>query len=740
MSILLVSRLILYYLVISLPVIHPGVVVSYDFTGWCLWFVIVPGEMLIAYFLSPPKFKVRTWLLSAVVPLVLSLIFITGFSAIWLLFAASAVFAFVSTAFIFKGEGRGRSVVSLELFILAVIAYKMLSFSRSSEEIARESSGIAQGILIFTVCAFLIHSLILYFAAYRGRITRDNRRELIVFAGVAVPAAILIALLLPPNFVSHSIVFNRLSDPPEPDIIPLDEYGDGRSGGSLRSDKYPGEREGGKDGQNGQGGEKGNGRAGRNMLEGVPADQWGEQGTGRGNEGRQYAVMIVASPVDPVYAAEAYYDRFNEERGFQIARDEPLNELTFQRFLDTWKNRDIHDDQRRKPTEMFFLSTIPDRVLAYEPRAVEPTVFNTVFHPFDYSYTAVSAVSMTDVKQWRSLRNLTEAEKNEFAFYLQIPLSDDHRSLFMDYLDEYVKDKTDYFGRIEAILKSFSTYQYEVGFDDDVSTAKMADFLFQIKSGDCTEFSNASAILARIAGIPTRVVTGYLSSKGLQTPAHRRGVRALREAIEPLKEIPEDQLNLVTNAHRHSWVQFYLPDYGWVDFETTAFAIPPVGAGDPNNMNVVIPLIQQAPQPAPVFQFPWLLAIKLLGVLLIALLMALYVFRYARGLYLKVRAGGSDRVALRALYRMLLIQLAEEGYRIKEPSQTAMEYTRDYKHLSTFSEQYTSLRYRVKYGSGERERSWGKIRESYREAITRSRRKGFWNALKRFFTLRGLFY
>jgi hypothetical protein len=236
------------------------------------------------------------------------------------------------------------------------------------------------------------------------------------------------------------------------------------------------------------------------------------------------------------------------------------------------------------------------------------------------------------------------------------------------------------------------------------------------------------------------VVTGYLSSKGLQTPAHRRGIQALRQAIEPLREYPEDQLNLVTSAHRHSWTQFYLPTYGWVDFETTAFAIPPMGTGDPNNMNVVIPLIQPQPMPVPAFEFPWVLLAKVVGFLVLAALLMLYLYRYGRRFALVYKASGSGPRALKALYKVTLIRLAEEGFKIKTPSQTPAEYSDAYPVMSDFAEKYSQLRYRESYRPGERETLWGGIREASRDAIVHSRRKGIWNGIKRIFTLRGIVY
>ena len=48
MIFLFFTRLALYLLAFSLPVFHPGVVISYDVTGWWLFYVLVPAEMALA--------------------------------------------------------------------------------------------------------------------------------------------------------------------------------------------------------------------------------------------------------------------------------------------------------------------------------------------------------------------------------------------------------------------------------------------------------------------------------------------------------------------------------------------------------------------------------------------------------------------------------------------------------------------------------------------------------------------
>lgn len=76
-------------------------------------------------------------------------------------------------------------------------------------------------------------------------------------------------------------------------------------------------------------------------------------------------------------------------------------------------------------------------------------------------------------------------------------------------------------------------------------------FLFHVRSGYCTYFSSAMAVLLRTLDIPTRWVEGFRTS----VPAGG-GTFAVR------------------NSAAHAWVEAYLPPYGWLTFDPTPLAVP----------------------------------------------------------------------------------------------------------------------------------------------------------------------
>jgi hypothetical protein len=222
--ILFFSRLALYLLVVALPALHPAVTVPYDRVGLTAWFVLLPVEMLVAFYLAPPRVRTRTWLLLAAAPAALFVLLLAGVELATLMYLGAALAAFLLTALVFRTGGRGQALAALEPFALAFVAYRLLNYSRASEAIARQASGVTQMLLVLVPCAFLLHGALLYLAAFRPR-RGTNRRglaELGLFLLVAVPAFLAVSFLLPPDFVSHHIVLNRPDKDIKPKRLPLD--------------------------------------------------------------------------------------------------------------------------------------------------------------------------------------------------------------------------------------------------------------------------------------------------------------------------------------------------------------------------------------------------------------------------------------------------------------------------------------------------------------------------------------
>jgi len=75
-------------------------------------------------------------------------------------------------------------------------------------------------------------------------------------------------------------------------------------------------------------------------------------------------------------------------------------------------------------------------------------------------------------------------------------------------------------------------------------------FLFEKKEGYCVHFASAFANSARMAGIPSRIITGFKASK---------------------KNMVENYL-IIKELDAHAWVELYIKGEGWVRYEPTSTA------------------------------------------------------------------------------------------------------------------------------------------------------------------------
>lgn len=82
--------------------------------------------------------------------------------------------------------------------------------------------------------------------------------------------------------------------------------------------------------------------------------------------------------------------------------------------------------------------------------------------------------------------------------------------------------------------------------------------LFESRQGYCDYYASAMVVLARAAGVPARLVTGYA-----------QGVFQ-----------PDTQQFIVSEKNAHSWVEIFFPDYGWIEFEPTTTQ-PAIGSAVP---------------------------------------------------------------------------------------------------------------------------------------------------------------
>jgi len=105
----------------------------------------------------------------------------------------------------------------------------------------------------------------------------------------------------------------------------------------------------------------------------------------------------------------------------------------------------------------------------------------------------------------------------------------------------------EYIERVEALLADFSYSERP-----PTASETLPGFLFESRVGFCQQFSGAEALLLRMGGIPARVATGFTS--GSFDDRQREFV--------------------VRDLDAHSWVEAWIPRFGWVTRDPTPAAAP----------------------------------------------------------------------------------------------------------------------------------------------------------------------
>lgn len=78
------------------------------------------------------------------------------------------------------------------------------------------------------------------------------------------------------------------------------------------------------------------------------------------------------------------------------------------------------------------------------------------------------------------------------------------------------------------------------------------EFFFDTQIGYCEHYANAAGVLLRAAGIPTRLIGGYLGGE----------------------QNPYEDFVLVRQLDAHAWLEYWQADQGWVRYDPTASVAP----------------------------------------------------------------------------------------------------------------------------------------------------------------------
>ncbi|MDN4609216.1 DUF4129 domain-containing transglutaminase family protein [Sporosarcina highlanderae] len=178
--------------------------------------------------------------------------------------------------------------------------------------------------------------------------------------------------------------------------------------------------------------------------------------------------------------------------------------------------------------------------------------FSVDFTEQSYSLKELREVTMEDYH--------SDPDVPELSEYLQLPeqLPDRVRELAMDITskEESIYEKA----------KSIERYFSRSGFSYDQQNVAIPrgnedyvdQFLFDTKRGYCDNFSTSMVVMLRSVDIPARWAKGFAPGEG---KANSNGKVEYK----------------ITNNEAHSWVEVYIPGFGWMPFEPTIGFSNPVG-------------------------------------------------------------------------------------------------------------------------------------------------------------------
>lgn len=215
-------------------------------------------------------------------------------------------------------------------------------------------------------------------------------------------------------------------------------------------------------------------------------------------------------------------------------------------------------------------------MIAYFNSPGEVFITRTVRAGDAYSFTALIPDAYSPDMDEYLLGLVGDGLPSTLDSYLQLPstLSTDvydlTYSIIHGYSTPYQKARA-----IEDYLKSNCAYTLAPG---EVPEGKdlVSYFLLEHRAGYCTYFASAMGVMARIAGIPSRYVEGYL--------------------VQP----DESGETEVIGKNAHAWVELYFEGFGWLSFDPTPDDEPHQVAPTPEpEQPEVAPTPTATPTPTP---------------------------------------------------------------------------------------------------------------------------------------------
>ena len=218
-------------------------------------------------------------------------------------------------------------------------------------------------------------------------------------------------------------------------------------------------------------------------------------------------------------------------------------------MYNTFKNHiKINKGQNTEETYEVILEPYKGRWIPSLSNSKLITNDNTImYNPFNQNFTSRNPIDRKKKLEFSKYKPSQELYFRLLDYYTLLP--DSISNDLINWVEKNKRNKTDK-EYLNTILQTFAngSYYYNLS-PENLSENSYADFFFKNKEGYCEYFAGTFVLLARLANIPSRIVSGYLGGD--------------------LNDI--GNFYIFKQKDTHAWAEVWFENEGWVRVDPTRF-------------------------------------------------------------------------------------------------------------------------------------------------------------------------